>query len=330
MAVFLKPRWGSFYEDKEYLSYQLLEELDSTKTYCFSLFTSLADGYTFHTPNEAFRVSAIKEIHVLFEQIRPDYPTMNTISQTPSIILKDPGGDFLKDTLGWMFLRKPFTAAGGEQYFTIGNFTSTNEIEFLYLGDQDTLSQDGSLVSYGDSYYYFDDISLVEIEDVNIIDSSTDLVLTRPYTLQAQGWAEEYHWSTLENPNTVIATGNPATVILSDSTNGFILHARNCEVDQYDTVFVSSIAPPPLPAVIIPGLSIEQNVHKEFFKITYIAEQAEPLNVFLYNSAGQLVATQIITSSLDFTISNFAQGIYYCRIFKGSVPALTEKIVVLK
>ena len=313
-------------EEKEYLGTNTIRPLTEGKRYCFSTFVSPAEIYVRYQDGTILTYNAaVYSIEVLFKNQTPFFQTNKEIQETPSLILTLPDNAPIDDTLGWTLLRSPYLAEGRESAVIIGCFTNNLFQSHVYLGSALDTSINGTTINQGAAYYYFDDVALVEIEEVSIAESSQELILTRPYTLQATGWAEEYHWSTLENPSNIIATGSPAIVTLSDSTNGFILHARNCEVDQYDTLLVTSKTPPP---IYVQGLSINQNAHSEYFKITYTDEQSAPLDVYLFNSAGQLVAQKVITSSHDFSISSYAQGIYFCRIFKDDFPVLTKKIIV--
>lgn len=313
-------------KEKEYLGTMIMRPLIEGKRYCFSTYVSPSEAYvSSHDGTVLTYNAAIYSIEVLFKNYSPFLQTNNEIQETPNLILSLLENAPIDDTLGWTLLRSPYLAEGRETSIIIGSFTNSLFQSHLYIGSAPDISIDGTTINHGTAYYYFDDVSLVEIEEVSIDESSQELILTRPYTLQATGWAEEYHWSTLENPSNIIATGNPATVTLSDSTNGFILHARNCEVDQYDTLLVTSKTPPP---TYVPNLTIMQNVHSEYFEIKYTDEQSAPLDVYLFNSAGQLVAQNVITSNYDFSIRNYAQGVYFCRIFKEGVPILTAKILV--
>jgi hypothetical protein len=68
---------------------------------------------------------------------------------TPQII----SNQFLADTVNWMKVAGYYKASGGEQYITIGNFSSSAATDTIHIG--------GNL--YGDSYYYIDDVSITKV-----------------------------------------------------------------------------------------------------------------------------------------------------------------------
>lgn len=64
------------------------------------------------------------------------------------------------DTTQWTQIQGCFTANGGEQYITIGNFNYNVNTDTLYVG---TNNPDPNYTNplYDYSYYYIDDVSLL-------------------------------------------------------------------------------------------------------------------------------------------------------------------------
>jgi gliding motility-associated-like protein len=123
---------------------------------------------------------------------------LNPLGMTPQI---DHGGQYYTDTLGWTLIYDYYTAVGGEEYLTIGNFHNDVETNF----------QGGCIDPMPFAYYYIDDVFVVELPDPNLqIDfggpaMACDSLIIEPglpgnisYT-----WSDGSHGATL----TVHATG---------------------------------------------------------------------------------------------------------------------------
>lgn len=76
------------------------------------------------------------------------------IDTLPQVVNKD---FFLKDSINWMKIEKTFIAHGGEKYITIGYFLSTIESDTLHIHTSNSFTEEDF------SYYYIDNVSLIEI-----------------------------------------------------------------------------------------------------------------------------------------------------------------------
>lgn len=131
------------YETKEYAYQQLLNPLIGGKIYCLSFYVSKADRFT----------HAIKNIGALFSVNLPDYSNLY-ISDTPQISNQN---GYITDTTQWVLIQGCFTANGGEQFMTIGNFNSNANTDTVFYGSNNILFGSGN-----DAYYYIDDILLYD------------------------------------------------------------------------------------------------------------------------------------------------------------------------
>ena len=131
-------------EIKEYIQQHLTTSLTIGKTYYVSFYISLSDRFTM----------AIKSIGAYLSTTQPTYISNPYISANPQIVNN---GIFLTDTVGWTKIEGYFTAQGGEQYITIGNFNSNANTDTLYTGTNDPppSNPDGA-------YYYIDSVSLYD------------------------------------------------------------------------------------------------------------------------------------------------------------------------
>ncbi|MFN8116512.1 MAG: T9SS type A sorting domain-containing protein [Bacteroidia bacterium] len=127
---------------KEYISQQLTLSLQHDTVYCLSFYTTRADRMPY----------AIKNLGALFSV---NSPTMvnNYISANPQVVNVS---GFITDTISWVEIQGCFTAQGGEQYITIGNFNSNANTDTLRIPSTNPLTGTGTDVAY----YYIDSVTL--------------------------------------------------------------------------------------------------------------------------------------------------------------------------
>jgi hypothetical protein len=136
--------------DKEYIYQQLSQPLQSGQVYCLSFYVNRADRFTY----------AIKNIGALFTNSLPSTSNIFEINAIPQVVHT---GGFISDTTQWTEIQGCFTANGGEQYITIGNFTSNFNTDTLNTNSTNLVSG-----REGVSYYYIDDVTLIDQSTVGI------------------------------------------------------------------------------------------------------------------------------------------------------------------
>jgi gliding motility-associated-like protein len=132
---------------RDYLEVKLIETLKSSKSYCISLYVSL--------PN--FIGCTIGTIGVYFtnDSLIYNSPTYENIQVTPQF--ENSSTFFLTDTLEWIQISGIYTASGGEQYLTIGNFRGNLLTPHLITNS--------GFINYA-TYIYIDDVSVIECDDL--------------------------------------------------------------------------------------------------------------------------------------------------------------------
>ena len=133
---------------REYIEAPLLAPLVAGVTYQVSFRVNLAD----------YSGWAIAQIGAHFS-IGPvlDGATQGPLNVIPQV--ENPGANLLTSTNSWMLVQGTFTAVGGENHITLGNFRSDAlTTAVLNLG---TNSPSPSLVDF--AYYYYDDIAVVPL-----------------------------------------------------------------------------------------------------------------------------------------------------------------------
>ncbi len=118
---------------REYLQVQLTAPLVQNKTYYVEFYTNLTNGiWSSSCNNIAANLSIARPFTTNFGDVQ---------SLTPHIILS--GNPIVTDTLNWIKVSGCYTALGGEEYITIGNFfdnantmvTGTTGIAYYYIDD---------------------------------------------------------------------------------------------------------------------------------------------------------------------------------------------------
>lgn len=129
---------------REYIQAQLSRVLQTDSTYCFQIYLSLADSSRFASRNQLgvyFSNTAVYENH------------WEHLPYTPQIIVSP--DDYVIEKEEWVLYSSTYTAIGGEEYITIGNFNDTTSLDTLFVGGGDSNN-----VSFINTYYYIDDVFL--------------------------------------------------------------------------------------------------------------------------------------------------------------------------
>lgn len=148
-------------EAKEYMSQHLSSPLISGNTYCVSFYVSRSDAKEY----------AIKNIGAYLSNTVPSVVPLSYINAIPQI---ENQTGFLTDTIGWTEIQGCFTANGGEQYITIGNFNSNANTDTLFVGTNNPIYPQTM------SYYYIDNIQLWDILTTDIEDLKGNLLNIYP------------------------------------------------------------------------------------------------------------------------------------------------------
>ncbi len=135
---------------KEYIYQQLTQPLQSGKVYCLSFYVTRTDRFPY----------AIKNIGALFSTNTPTVSNGHEINVSPQVVNM---GGFISDTTQWTQIQGCFTANGGEQYITIGNFTANANTDTLNVGTNNQI-----INGENEAYYYIDDITLIDQSTVGV------------------------------------------------------------------------------------------------------------------------------------------------------------------
>jgi OmpA-OmpF porin, OOP family len=144
-------------EYREYITGMFSSPLQAGSTYLVKFYVSLNDGY----------IQGIREVGAYISAAAPG-PFSNSL-HIPVIPQVVNGSGQLEDTSAWMEISDIYTATGGENYITIGNF---------FNDTMTTISQPGSVGSFG-AYYFVDDVSVQLVDTItgiqNVLPSSFEI-----------------------------------------------------------------------------------------------------------------------------------------------------------
>lgn len=147
---------------RESIQGELSEPLEAGKTYLIKFYVSLADKRSY----------AINNFGIKF--LTSDY-TGNISDITADAY----STEIVTDKIGWTELEMEFTPEiDGHTHFIIGNFFPNNENEIIQLDENPWIENS--------TYYFIDDVSIVENKDVSTSDIDNQEFTIYPNPLQSQ------------------------------------------------------------------------------------------------------------------------------------------------
>ena len=168
---YTSPNPVGYADSKEYIYQQLDAPLQSNETYCLSFWVKLASGAN----------RAVNQIGALFTNSVPATTSPFFINAQPQVQYN---GTFITDTLNWTQVQGCFTAEGGEQFITIGNFNTNANTNTFNVGNKTHYM----LCCDPTAYYYIDDVSLVKYDiATNINDVNVDYLDIKIYPNPTKG-----------------------------------------------------------------------------------------------------------------------------------------------
>lgn len=205
-------------EYREYIEGTLNTKLLSGRDYCMSFYISLSDYSTF----------GIDALGVFFTTDSLITHSELVYSVTPQI--SNIASNIIVDNSNWVKISGTFTASGGENYFTFGNFKNRNQTDTIRLLPQ----------TIGHSYYLLDDVAVYKCDaPIYFADAGGDhsICMGESVQLSMQKYNEyEYKWFTLDG--TLLDTTSYVTVS-PNTTTSYVLWVKDFKYDiTSDTVKV--------------------------------------------------------------------------------------------
>ncbi|MEM7162814.1 MAG: OmpA family protein [Bacteroidota bacterium] len=132
---------------REYMQSKLIKPLEKDQLYCVEFYTSLAD-------NAQFLIDGLG-IHFSKNKVK----TQNDKLIPVQAQINNPSLNYLDNTKGWTLLSDVYTAAGNENYITIGNFHRDRDLKIRQRNVKDLKN-----LNHDYAYYYIDQLSVRPIE----------------------------------------------------------------------------------------------------------------------------------------------------------------------
>jgi len=161
-----------------------------------------------------------------------NYPSgIGLIPANPQIF--NYGNPVITDTLNWVKISGVFTAQGGEQYITIGNFKDDDSTTTIMVNNSSETANKAS--------YYVDDIHLIPLDSMFLqADAGEDRTITAGDSTYIGGYINGINNITWYNSaGSIIATGIPGMYVQPTTSTFYVIEQTVCGQYSKDTVYVN-------------------------------------------------------------------------------------------
>ncbi|MBP9213049.1 MAG: T9SS type A sorting domain-containing protein [Chitinophagaceae bacterium] len=213
---------------RNYFAVKLLDSLKTSKCYYAECFVNLGNCWQLACNNQAmlFTNNPVYVDTANSLQILPATPQV----QNPYIVT---------DTLNWVKIAGVFTAQGGEQYLTLGNFKYDNQTNFTLVNPSG---------GYYGAGYYVEDVTVVPLDSITL---AADAGQDRTINLGDSSFIGSFTTG-LTNVNwynssgNIIATNVSGLFVKPTTSTFYILEQTVCGQYSRDTVHVTVNSAVPL------------------------------------------------------------------------------------
>jgi len=269
---------------REYIETKLKNSLESNKKYCGEFYISFPDYGSYASANIGMYFS---QTEVIQTSLTAPLPYIPQIKNTKGI---------LKDTINWMKVNGSFIASGGEQYLVIGNFDSSQYVNYIIVG------------SNTNSIYSIDDVSVCECSFEHILGNDTTLCNGKTLLLAP---------ATIPNSNTTYQWQNGSTdasfLVSQPGIYSVSIHIGDYNIAVTDSIMVN-YADCTSPTLWIPN-SFTPNGDGLNDKFEYANAEDYIIKTYIYNRWGQMV--------FEGENTNFWDGTFKGKIVPLGVYAYT-------
>jgi hypothetical protein len=233
-GISLIYRFSSTVEAREFIQSKLNKRLESGKRYCAGYYTSYANQDSAIIKDNATLV-APTQWGMLLSTTRPFNATDPFISPTPPTAFYLPGTPqitttgAITDTANWVLVADTYTATGGEEWLTIGNFNPIGQtaLDTFYNAHDFAVS----------SYYYIDNVFVIPMDDGGLLPGDTAICAASfPLQLSAFDGFTGYAWANGDTTR--------ATAITGPGTYTIMANYAGCQI--VDTMRIAELPPPVL------------------------------------------------------------------------------------
>lgn len=309
---------------REFLSINF-ESLVKNKRYCFSSFVNNPSGFfTFDSLNYYYIYTATKELGVFFSTKKPSFSRKSDLMlpiPVPTLTLSmEDSNEYIADTINWIKLEQSFVADSAFEYLSIGKFTPRNASIYNIFTNYPEIDTDSNF-EIVTSYYFLDDVSLFEINDISITTAQTQIYPNQNTWLNTNNKPDAIEWFAND---TLTSIGTTDSILVQpQQTTTYYVKSLQCRYTSWDTITIEVLPEPLIPV----NVKVLNNLSSDYFNIQYTGDFKPTLTAELYNSVGQLIGKFTFTESTEVPISHLSAGVYYCRINGQGIPVVSERIV---
>jgi ABC-type cobalt transport system substrate-binding protein len=300
-------------EIREYIEIKLDKSLTKDRKYCISYYISLI-GYSTYAIDAL--CSCLTVDSLLCQQSNVYLlPCPNMACNTL--------GNIIKDTLNWVKVTMSYTAQGGEQFLTLGNFKTTPQ----------TISEDTGHPGGWASYYFIDDVAVYEcntpehpanIGEDKCIESGDTIILGSEQRAEYLYWWYDIQGNLLDTTATL--TVSPT------QTTSYILVQKDFKFDETrDTVTISVGNCP----IDYSGISFEiyPNPCNGEVKVRFNSIVPAGAVMQIYDMVGRKIAQYPLTGTENIatvSLGELATGVYHATVVVPDMMRKSVKLVVIR
>ncbi len=307
-------------DQREYIQNELLQNLNSGKTYCVKFYVSLM--------NESKH--GITELGAYFDDGSLHTSYFGVCNVTPQI--KSPNGIFLTDTLNWIKIEGTFIATGTEKYLTLGNFKGAFATTYTTMTPPPPPNDGQREIAD----YYFDDISVIEVDlpanagiDKSVVPGDS-VYIGRPREV---GIDEACIWYKFPNITNAIDTA-AGLWVKPIVTTTYIVRQEICSYVKWDTVVIHmnpvgiekiKILNEELKLFPVPA---KDELHLSVHNVALIVEF---YSLSIYNNLGLLIREEEMkfeNGSLKIKTEDLPSGVYSLQLKSSSNETVSKRFVI--
>ena len=233
------------------------------------------------------------------------------------------GNPIINDTTNWVQVAGIYTAVGGEQYITIGNFQS--------IANTDSVQRQGPVFDNVFAPYYLDDVSVVPVDGNNPkAFAGNDTVINQGDSVFIGTLINGLTTEWTDGSGNAIASDVPGLWVQPTVATDYILKQTVCGFVSYDTVHVD-VWPLGIEHSGLAGMHIYPN--PTMGAVNIMLPQAGDWQASIYGVDGHKVPTALSKPAGGQELQlqlDAAPGVYFVRVVNGSTGAAWVQQVVLQ
>jgi hypothetical protein len=317
-SVFQYPKTGNAYcgiwcknstvNSREYLQMQMNTTLQSGKCYVVSFYANIVNwaGY------------ACNNLGAYLSPNQVNSSSSNVLLSYNSQIKKFKN-EIITDTLNWVKISGVYTASGGENYITIGNFNDDVNTDTVLINGSSSLG----------AYYNIDDVSVTPIDSI-IGGMSAKAGVDKSIAIGDSAFIGQEisnlncNWYQLPG-NVQIATNTSGIYVKPTAPATYVVEQNLCGTITYDTVFVM-VSPTGIvsSSIVENNFKIYPNPTNSILNIIDSKKQLQNSTIEIKNYLGQVVFSSPFNTQIN--LSNLSVGLYFLTIQDKS-NSKTVKII---